>query len=61
LVTLSFGPAALVVALATLAATVLFALALARRAFGGISGDVSGATGELARAVLLVALSVVVS
>ena len=61
LVALSFGPAALVVALATLAATVLFALALARRAFGGISGDVSGATGELARAVLLVALSVVVS
>ena len=37
--------------------TALFALALARRAFGGISGDVSGATGESARAVLLVALS----
>lgn len=37
--------------------TALFALALARRAFGGISGDVSGATGEAARTVLLVALS----
>jgi cobalamin synthase len=34
---------------------------LARRAFGGISGDVSGATGELARAVLLIALSMVIS
>ncbi len=33
------------------------ALALARRAFEGISGDVSGATGELARAVLLVVFS----
>ena len=37
--------------------TALVALALARKAFGGISGDVSGATGESARAVLLVALS----
>jgi adenosylcobinamide-GDP ribazoletransferase len=45
--------------LAALAAplTALFALTLAKRAFGGISGDVVGATGELARAVLLVALS----
>ena len=61
LVALSLGPAALFVTLAALAATVLFALVLSRRAFEGISGDVSGATGELARAVLLVALSIVVS
>jgi adenosylcobinamide-GDP ribazoletransferase len=39
--------------------TAAFALALAKRAFGGISGDVVGATGELARAVLWVALSTV--
>jgi cobalamin synthase len=38
--------------------TALFVLAVAKRAFGGISGDAAGATGELARAVLLVALSV---
>ncbi len=59
LVALSLGPAALLVTLAALLATVLFALALARRVFGGISGDVSGATGELARAALLVTLSAV--
>jgi cobalamin synthase len=32
-------------------------LALAKKAFGGISGDVSGATGEAARTVLLVTFS----
>ena len=60
LVALSLGPVALLVTLVVLVATVLFALALVRRAFGGIGGDVSGATGELTRAVLLVALSIVV-
>ncbi|MDQ3316074.1 MAG: adenosylcobinamide-GDP ribazoletransferase [Actinomycetota bacterium] len=57
LVTLPLGPVVLLVALVVPAATALFALALANRAFGGISGDVAGATGELARAVLLVVLS----
>jgi adenosylcobinamide-GDP ribazoletransferase len=59
LVALSLGPVALLVTLVVLVATVLFALALARRVFGGLSGDVSGATGELARAAILVALSIV--
>jgi adenosylcobinamide-GDP ribazoletransferase len=57
LVVLSLGPVAVLVALAAPVATVLFALALAKRAFGGISGDVAGATGELTRALLLVVLS----
>jgi adenosylcobinamide-GDP ribazoletransferase len=60
LVALSLGPWVLVLAVAAPTMTVTFALALAKRAFGGISGDVSGATGELARAVLLVAVSAVV-
>jgi adenosylcobinamide-GDP ribazoletransferase len=37
--------------------TALFALYMARRTFGGISGDTVGATGETARTVLLVAMS----
>jgi adenosylcobinamide-GDP ribazoletransferase len=37
--------------------TALIALRVARRGFGGISGDVVGATGEAARTVLLVILS----
>ena len=41
-------------------AVALLALRVSSAAFGGISGDVSGATGELARAVLLVALSAIV-
>ena len=40
--------------------TTLVALQLARRTFGGISGDVVGAAGELARATLLVLLSAIV-
>jgi len=39
----------------------LAALPVSRLAFGGIGGDVSGATGEAARAVLLVILSATVS
>jgi adenosylcobinamide-GDP ribazoletransferase len=60
LAALSLGPGALLLAVAAPAMTVTFALALAKRAFGGISGDVAGATGEFARAVLLVAISAVV-
>jgi adenosylcobinamide-GDP ribazoletransferase len=56
LVALPLGWFALLVALAA-PVTALFALMLSKRVFGGISGDVSGVTGELARAVLLVALS----
>jgi adenosylcobinamide-GDP ribazoletransferase len=37
--------------------TVLISLRIARIAFGGIGGDVVGATGEATRAALLVALS----
>jgi adenosylcobinamide-GDP ribazoletransferase len=52
----AFAPlAALSAPLAT-----LVALQLARRTFGGISGDLVGATGELARAALLVFLSATV-
>jgi adenosylcobinamide-GDP ribazoletransferase len=52
------GPALL----ATLAAplTTLVMLRVARRAFGGIGGDVVGATGEAARTVSLVVLSAIV-
>ena len=41
----------------TVPLTALVALGVARRAFGGIGGDVVGATGEVTRAVLLVSLS----
>jgi adenosylcobinamide-GDP ribazoletransferase len=57
LVALALGPPASLVALAAPALTGVTTLALSTRVFGGISGDVAGATGELARAVLLVALS----
>ncbi len=59
LVALPLGWGALAALLAA-PALALSALRLSGAAFGGISGDVSGATGELTRAVLLVALSVVV-
>jgi adenosylcobinamide-GDP ribazoletransferase len=44
-------------AAASVPLTALVALRLARRAFGGIGGDMIGATGEMTRTVLLVALS----
>jgi adenosylcobinamide-GDP ribazoletransferase len=40
--------------------TALVAVHVARRTFGGIGGDVVGATGELARATLLIFLSAIV-
>ena len=58
LAALPLGVPALLLAGAAPVVTALFALVVAKRAFGGISGDVAGATGELARAMLLVALSV---
>jgi adenosylcobinamide-GDP ribazoletransferase len=60
LIVVPLAPYALLATLASLA-TAPLALVLAKRVFGGISGDVVGATGELARAVLLIALSAVVS
>lgn len=60
LISLPLGPTVLFMALAAPAVTVAFALTVAKRAFGGVSGDVAGCTGELARAVLLVALSTIV-
>lgn len=51
---LGFGAA---LAALTVPLVALLALRVAGGAFGGISGDVSGATGELARAAFLMALS----
>lgn len=56
LLALPLGGGALLAAL-TVPLVALLALRVAGGAFGGISGDVSGATGELARAAFLVALS----
>jgi adenosylcobinamide-GDP ribazoletransferase len=60
LLALPLGIFALLSALAAPVATVYFALKLSKRAFGGISGDVVGAAGELTRAALLVAFSATV-
>lgn len=56
LLALPLGGGALLAAL-TVPLVALLALRVSGYAFGGISGDVSGATGELARAVFLVVLS----
>ncbi len=56
LLTLPLGGFAVVSAL-VVPLVVLLALRTANGAFGGIGGDVTGATGELARTALLVALS----
>ena len=57
LAALLLGPVAFLVAVAAPTMTTAFALTLAKRAFGGISGDVAGATGELTRTVFLILLS----
>ena len=53
---LPLGPFALMSALSA-PLTALAGLGISRRAFDGISGDAAGATGELARTVMLVILS----
>jgi adenosylcobinamide-GDP ribazoletransferase len=60
LVALPLGLVPLVLALTAPTMVTLFALDLAKRAFGGINGDITGATGELTRMVLLVALSIAI-
>lgn len=57
LVALPLGPPAALAALFAAPVAVYFAIRTANRAFGGIGGDVVGATGELTRMALLVALS----
>lgn len=59
LLALPLGGTAVLAAL-TVPLVALLALRVAGGAFGGISGDVSGATGELARAAFLVALSAII-
>ena len=60
LIALPLGPLWMALTSLAVPVTALFALAVAKRAFGGISGDLVGAAGELTRAVLLVALSAAV-
>lgn len=57
LVALSLGWDASLATFLAAPVVVLLALWVANRAFGGIGGDVCGATGELTRMVLLVALT----
>jgi adenosylcobinamide-GDP ribazoletransferase len=57
LVALPLGWPTVLVGLAATVVTAIFALALGKGAFRGISGDASGAAGEMARTVLLVSLS----
>ena len=59
-VALPLGWGAFLAALLVAPAVALPVLRISRVAFGGISGDVSGATGELARTVLLVVLSALI-
>ncbi len=54
---LPFDALAPLVVLLLLAAATCFSLRVSRSAFGGISGDIVGAAGEVGRAVVLVALT----
>lgn len=59
LIAIPFGAIGVLAVLAFVPA-VFVSLRLAEKAFGGIGGDVAGATGEVARTVVLVVLSVTI-
>jgi adenosylcobinamide-GDP ribazoletransferase len=59
LVLLPFSPAALAAMGIAMVATPLLLLYLARRLFGGVNGDVVGASNEITRAVILLVLTLV--